>query len=499
MKKNLYESLGFVNNPFSKRSSEQELGFIDDIFYEPNYYSTLQSDLTSGDTRFIIGQRGHGKSSVINKLFKDLEDNESLLVVKVDRFDNIPLRNNNVDFLLLIIKGVITKLSTNLLSNKKLIKRLNKHEKEKLSFFIKTFFRPLSESEYSDVCNKVKKVNVTNFFIRIFNLFGVDIANSLTSSAVNITSNFIRQSLGVDSINNSELHKEYFKKVSEIQIGKNEINSENCSKEELKHVLDDIFLVFSKMGLSKIIVLFDKIDEYQELNQEIQLISNFTKDLLADNEFLLNENIAIGFSLWSELRSELSGTVRFDKHGIIDVRWNSHDLVPLIEKRLSYFSDSKKITVKHLFRNEVDIKDLLSLSNNSPRDLIFLLSEIYNRQANINSAVKYFEDKAIRDGMISFCKVYDYDSLFPSKVGRNKEIKAMINRLLQLKKTSFSKKELTTYFSQTAAQSEGQIKLMQNYGLVRKEEILLDKDTELYEIIDPKVEFLIKHLEDRIE
>lgn len=130
MKENLYINLGFSSNPFSKRSSEQEVQFIDNIFYEPNYYSTLKSDLKSGDTKFIIGQRGHGKSSIINKLFKDLEVYENLLVVKIDRFDNIPLKNNEIDFLLLIVSKIISKLSVNLLNNKKLVSKLNKHEKE---------------------------------------------------------------------------------------------------------------------------------------------------------------------------------------------------------------------------------------------------------------------------------------------------------------------------------------------------------------------------------
>lgn len=295
------------------------------------------------------------------------------------------------------------------------------------------------------------------------------------------------------------MYKEYFKTLTEVQLEKNNLNGENCSKNEIKKILDEIFLVFSKMGFSKIIILFDKIDEYQPLQQELQIISNFTKEILADNEFLMNENLSIGFSLWSELKAELAGTVRFDKHGSIDLRWNNVDLIPLIDKRMGYFSSNQKITIRHLFRNEVDISDLLKLANKSPRDLIIQLSEIYNNQDNINSDVKYFEDKAVRNGMICFCKNYDYDSLYPNKVGKNKEIKSMINRLLDMKRIRFSKRDLTNHFSNNTNQSEGQIKLMQNYGLIIKEELMSERDSEVYEICDPKVEFLIKHLVDRIE
>lgn len=88
----LDDNLGFTKNPFSKRSSEQELDFLENIFYEPNYYKTLLSDLSGGDSRFIIGQRGHGKSSVINKLVEDLEREPKSFVIKIDRFETIPAK-----------------------------------------------------------------------------------------------------------------------------------------------------------------------------------------------------------------------------------------------------------------------------------------------------------------------------------------------------------------------------------------------------------------------
>ncbi|WP_170179757.1 hypothetical protein [Flavivirga rizhaonensis] len=48
--------------------------------------------------------------------------------------------------------------------------------------------------------------------------------------------------------------------------------------------------------------------------------SNFISEILSDTELLLNDKFAIGVSLWSELKTELAGIVRFDKFGIIDVR-----------------------------------------------------------------------------------------------------------------------------------------------------------------------------------
>ncbi len=109
-------NLGFKKNPFSKKSSEQELDFLEEIFFEPNYYATLKDVLASGDSRFIIGQRGHGKSSIINKLFEDLEK-DNLLTLKIDRFDSIPISKNETALIELIITSLITKTAIYLEKN----------------------------------------------------------------------------------------------------------------------------------------------------------------------------------------------------------------------------------------------------------------------------------------------------------------------------------------------------------------------------------------------
>lgn len=495
---NLFNNLGFSGNPFSKRSSEQELDFISEIFYEPNYYSTLVSDLASGDTRFVIGQRGHGKSSIVNKLFEDLELMNNILVVKIDRYDSIPLKNNEIDLLLIIIRKLVTKLSLKLLVEPKLVKRLNKYEKERLSFLISMFFKSISDAEFQDVVDKIQKFKAKNFLIRLFNRFGINILNQLASSAVNVTSNLVRQSIGIEGISNDNLYREYFGNIEEFKISKQDINSTDCTKDELKNLLDHLFGILSKLGTKKTVILFDKIDEFQQLNQEVSTIANFTSEILSDNELLLNDSFSVGFSLWSELKSELSGTVRFDKFGTIDVRWTNKDMIPLINKRLKYFSKANQINFGHIIRNDFDQEEVIKLANKSPRDLISLLSEIYQEQSNRNISVRTFDDNAIRNGMLNFCRHYDYDSLFPSKVGKNKEIKSMINRLLKMKLVRFNKNNLTSAFNQTSNQSEGQIKIMKNYNLIHEEEILGSHGV-IYEIIDPKVEFMIKHLVESIE
>lgn len=238
----LNEQLGLKKNPFSLKSSEQELAFLEKIFFEPNYYKTLVSDLSSGVSRIIIGQRGAGKSSIINKLLTDLEE-QNILTIKIDRFDSIPIRKNETAFIRLMLREIVTKLAIYLDKNPAQVKKLDKTDKEKLSLFIRIFFKTLSKSEYSNIYDNIHKVKVINFFIRFFNKWGVGVANSATSTAISITSTIIRQSIGFEHIDTKDVYKEYFGVVSEIDFDKIDFEKQNYTKDVLKQILDE-FLKF---------------------------------------------------------------------------------------------------------------------------------------------------------------------------------------------------------------------------------------------------------------
>ncbi len=494
----LSNSLGLEKNPFSKKSSEQELLFLNHIFYKPNYYDTLMETLSSGDSRFIIGQRGHGKSSIINKLFEDLEK-KNIFTIKVDRFDSVPVKKNEFALLKLIIKSIVVKLVIYLKKNPKRLRRLNKSEKEKLALFIRGFFDTISNDEFQRTYNALHKIKTRNLITRIINWMGIGLANATTHAFVEISSSVIRKSLGLPEHDTSPTAIEYFKRIEEIKNDKIPSDHFGNTKEKIKQILDEILEIVEKVGFTGTTILFDKIDEYQNLNQDLVRITNFTSEILSDTELLLNDKFAIGFSLWSELRSELAGIVRFDKFGIVDVRWQYSDLTPLINKRLKYFSIKDPVTLDKLIPNENDRDELIKISNKSPRDLISALAEIYLVQANKNPNANSFEPDCISNGLIQFCAGYDYDSITPSKQGKNQEVTVMINKLLQVKLNAFSMRQLTITLNQSTAQSEGQIKSMLKYKLISEGDIHNTYNEKEFLVIEPKVNYLIRRGYSKIE
>jgi len=193
-------------------------------------------------------------------------------------------------------------------------------------------------------------------------------------------------------------------------------------------------------------------------------------------------------------------TVRFDKFESIDVRWKTNDLKPLIDKRLKYFSIVDNISLDSLIIDENDKQELLKISHNSPRDLISSLGCIYNEQSNTNQDASKFESSAISKGLIIFSANYDYESLHPSKSGKkNSDIRSMINYLLQVRLVRFNFKDLKDTFGLTNSQADGRLKLMVQYKIIKADEIRGANDVQYYDVIDPKIEFLIRRGETSIE
>jgi hypothetical protein len=483
------KSLGFNKNPFSKFSAEEELDFHNEIFFKPTFYDTLLEDLKSGTSRFILGQRGHGKSSIIHKLKTDLE-NRKVFTVIIDRFDNISIDNNKIELLNLILHEYVSKLGIYLYKNPKLVSRLEAEDKEFLALLFKLFFKPLTSNEYEKIYNSVNKVKTKNKLIKFWNKI-TSPTNAVINTGVLITSTILTEHLGISKIEGYK-YQEFFKKIEaeNFRDSKTEEILLVSDKRTLKEILDRSNSTIKKLGFLSSVILFDKVDEFQDLNQDINKISAFTEGILTDTELLLQNDIAIAFSLWSEIKPILAKKVRFDKFKEIDISWKKKDMKPLIDKRILYFSNQNK-KLDDLIENQNDIDDVVSISNHSPRDLISCLSDIYDFQSAVGASPT-FESSIVSKGLIKFATRYDYHSIYPSRTGKNKDVITMINRILRSRKVFFSIGDMNDTFNQKTRWSEKNcIEPMLRYKLIKEDDKLGSNGERIYEIIDPKIKFLI--------
>lgn len=247
------------------------------------------------------------------------------------------------------------------------------------------------------------------------------------------------------------------------------------------------------MGYQSTVILFDKIDEYPDINADVDKIVDFVKGILLDTDLLYTRGLSIVFSIWSDAKRALNKAgFRFDKFEDINIEWNDNELEQLIDKRLQFFTIEKDrpVTMKALLPNDNDRKLAIELANKSPRSLIKLLGTFYNMEHD-TSGVNSFRPQTIAIGMTKYCKNFDYYSNQYVKTGGKNDLYSWINKILLLRRISFTSDDVKKEFSLTVKNSQTYIQNMTKLQLI-KEALRPDENGQtIYEVIDPRLKYLI--------
>lgn len=482
--KELYQSLGFKTNLFSKYSAEEELNYLNEVYVTPKYFNSLYSNLQDASSRFIIGSRGSGKTALIIQLKKAL-DESNIFTFLIDNFENIPTKNNEKYFLLEIIQGIVSDYSLVLSKNPNLLKKLDKYDKERLSFFVEQFFKTLSKREYLNRNNNIKRFQTKNKIINLYNNILNRPINYLVSGGVELLSDVVSKSLNLPRIENVDFYKNYLPEIK-TTTPERKITIYDFDYNSLKEILIDLSKIIKKTGYNNVVILIDKIDENRNLKGAINDVCTFIEEILKDTNLLMQNDFSIVFSIWDEVRNILASRgVRFDKFRPIDVTWTNEEISEIINKRIKYFSDKPKKLEDYLV--DISEKDnIIKLSNSSPRDLFHLLSTIYDEQSIINSEVSFFSREAINNGKIKFCKEYEYYALFPSNRNSKEDVFRNINRLLKTGKIILKANDIAAAHKVSGVTANSYVKIMSDFNFLK-----MTDEQYLYQINDPKIKYLI--------
>ncbi len=487
----LYQNLGFTQHPFSKYSAEEETQYLSHIYVKPRYFDSLLNDLKTGASRFILGERGSGKSALVFELHKKLSD-ENIFSVIVDNYDSIPLQNNDRYLLHLIIKSLLKSYVASIFKNKQLIKNLTKADREKLALIIRDFFTTISKREFEETYNKVTNYKTRNAFKNIYNYLFNKPINWAISVGLELGSDFVAKTLNLPKLPNDNFYKNYLPQINLESLPdkeKEEVLIGNYNL--LKDILLDLVGIIQRSGFSTTVIFLDKIDEFKLLEGKINKIVDFTEEILKDTSLLYLNNISLVFSIWTEVKIELNAKgVRFDKFKPIDINWTNDDIKNILKKRLDYFSQNHSYDSNQLFEAGKDLDGLIELAYKSPRDLIRLFSIILDEQAIEDSNRKNLSSHSVSTGKVNYCKTYDYYSIFPSRRGTKEDIISIANRILRVGRTHFRTTDLVNEFKFSQQSAINYIKIYKDYGLVKDSDNIVAgiKD---YVVIDPKLTFLI--------
>ncbi|MBE6343563.1 MAG: hypothetical protein E7065_09275 [Lentimicrobiaceae bacterium] len=485
--------INISKHPFAQYSAEEEID-LEAIYYEQQYYSELLELTKNGVSRFILGQRGHGKSATIHHLMKDLKESK-ILTILIRRYDDFPEKNNKAYYLYSMIQGIIFELAKYLYANPKLLKKLDKVRRNELGILIEAFYDEWLAEDFLENSIQIKRKKIINFYEKLWNSIVVRFANKGANVFAKITSQTILQHLGI-VIDSSLSDYEYFQNVkySEIkQISKNKMVL--WQTERFIKILQNLIKTSKIVGFKSIVILFDQIDEVKSINSDINKVAGFMEDLLSDTNLLYTHDLSIVISLWSEIKPKLnSKNIRFDKFKEVDIRWKNEELIKLLDKRLKFYSvnKNKAVTFASLVPNKMDQDTILNLAGGSPRALLTLMSYIMNEEET-GANISEFSSNAISKGCITFCKKFDYISLQPSRTGKSNDLMSWINKILCLRLVSFTAKQYGDFYKDLNDRTiSNHINQMQKLNIIKNRLLPSENGMTTYQVVDPRIIHMIE-------
>lgn len=483
----LYDLMGFSENPFSNYSAEEEFAYLDKIYIIPRYYNTIFNDIKNGSSRFVFGERGIGKSALMHKLQFDLKA-EKVFPIVIDDYSGIKPDNNQKELLNLIIEKAVTQLGVILINNKKVLMELKKADKEKLTFFINNFFKTISQDEFNRLYDMTTGIKIRKGLAKVFNILFRKPINIALSGISELFATTVSKSLGLSQVS-EDFYKNYLPElVVNGEVKKTDL--ESLSYSSVKSIFKVLVELILKCNYKNIVVFCDKIDEYQDLGTNITKIAEFIKAIATDTSLLQLNHCSFVLIIWSRVKDTLNSIGgRYDKFKPINITWTEDELRKIIDERLKHFSN-RKVTIESILPDSEYVNKILKLAYKSPRHLIMLLSKIYDEQITVNTNVNKFSEEAIAKGILNYAKTFDFPSLYPGEKGKKSYIVNVVNRMIKVGKVEFQSTDLVNTFKFSTQSANNDIKIMKDYGLIIEVDNV-GNISKRYQIVEPRIEYLI--------
>lgn len=484
---NYIRELGFEKYPFRDRTAEKE--DTGKLFIEPEQYSMLVNSFCDNQTCIINGDRGTGKTIIIDDLIRRVKKEK--LVANISNFQTVSLENNILDFYDLILQEITRSLLIYLNNNRKKIRKLSYDEKVLISFLIMRYGDAITDSQLK---KQIEEIQLSKWK-RILNVISKPITNIVNYGGTAITNfgnQFLTKAFGAyfPEANSDEIIKIF----PNIKFGVvDDFKSIEISYSMLNMVVEYIRNIIG----SPIIVFMDKFDEDSRIENDADILATFLKDMLSDNALLLNDNLQLVISIWRIAFKKLSTNFRRSKHYVFDILWSSSYLEDVLNHRLQVFSNNKINRWEDMFsENYVTFDDILRLSNGNPRDLWDIMDNIIRTQYELDNAQRKLACDSVNLGMKRFVSKFNFYEYYPKRKKARKntnDIYSYITILLFLKQTDeFTNGELRDAAT-LGGSATNYITSMQTIGLIEKTDRKRTGGAVIYKIIDPKVRYAIYH------
>lgn len=484
--------MGLDKYPFSVFTAEEEKDFLRAAFVKPLAYSPAIQAAKDGKNIFLYGERGTGKTALLFELMT--ECSKTAYVAQASDFSGIPRNPSQSDVYSLYVSTLATHLFKKLLPKLSALwgkPKLTREDKVLLSYLLSNHTTTLSRAALQKDILRIQHSRMKRWTVGTFNFFR-GMANQAAGATVDAVSDLFRQSFGLPTPEPSDV-KDYFQRI-DLRV--------DADFDEAKAnllLLQNTVELCKKVGLGRLTIVLDRIDEDSRMSNDSDLIADFLRPFLTENEIFYSSDLQFVFSIWSIPFQKVKSVFRINKFCVEQVEWRDGELLGVLDTRLQHHSAGKVASHTQIIE-DVDFfkKKVLPLANGNPRDLWQLMNRIIREQYQRDALATKISVVAMEAGMHSFVQGFTYFEYYPRKSdarANTMDVYAYIAHLCKLDTLQFTSNSLSVV-AKTGSSTPNYLVGMESIGLIRKCEAKGANGAVLYEIKDPKVRFAV---ENRIE
>lgn len=377
-----FKNLGFKADPFSSTNAESE-EYLSEYFVNPPYFSSLVGDLDNPKSSIVLAPRGFGKTAQRKRIEQLAEETSDIISIV---YDNFPVENRS-KVQQVTFEHHIAKLCTSLLIaflSKLHIEEarysgveFDEYERKALLDLINKYLKNLNPTEISHAIGTIKGIKG-----KLYDLWIT--ASKPISSIINLI-------------------------LATANIGKIDLTFTTKQEEVKIPIIEDLYFIenlFEKVRIKGVFLLIDKVDENHLTGNDSSSSYLLIQPLIKELKLLERKTVVLKFFLWDKLSDHWSQDVRLDRIENYSLEWNRAQVKEMINARLKVLSDKKINSLEKLLQCEDYLIDfILMFAQNSPRDLINILKNVFDVHINrLNNEATIPSREDIIEGIDKFCE-----------------------------------------------------------------------------------------------
>ncbi|MHA6248976.1 ATP-binding protein [Pontibacter sp. CAU 1760] len=166
--KEFYQSFGLKEFPFDTFTTEDEIDVAKKIFVAQGEYDPILDAFKKGRNIVIIGERGIGKTAILEDFKRHLSDKKKPFTIITD-FSEISEVPSNEELYKIIISNFIIELLSRVGNNPLKLRKLNKESRTILSYFLASFVPTVSLNTLKDRVSSIQLPPWTRFANSCYN------------------------------------------------------------------------------------------------------------------------------------------------------------------------------------------------------------------------------------------------------------------------------------------------------------------------------------------